>query len=186
MKPHLWRRTRLGSFLRHLPRIKHLRGTWLHRRFGDRLFGHEMWNPSRSRFAGGVSVGIFFSMIPLPFQMLASAGLAVLTRVNVPAAIASTWLSNPLTMPLFLYLQYELGCWLIGRQAYLMPQTGAGVVDVLKAAPVALLTGALATGLIGAFLAYPLALLGWDLVGRSLERARAARQLAVKRRAQKD
>ena len=132
-----------------------------------------MWQPERTRFAGGVAVGVFFAMLPLPFQMLAAAGLAVLTRVNVPAAIAFTWVSNPLTMPLFLFVQYEIGCRLFGREALAMP--AGGVIELLKTDPLSLLAGALVTGLVGAFVSYPFSLMGWDAVHRNFERARAKR-----------
>ena len=38
MKPRQWRRSSAGPYLRLLPRIKQFRGTWLHRKLGDRLF----------------------------------------------------------------------------------------------------------------------------------------------------
>ena len=86
--------------------MKHVRGTWLHRRLGDRLFSTEMWQPERFRFASGFSIGVFFGMLPIPIQMLSAALIAYLARVNIPAAVAGTWASNPLTMPFLWYLQY--------------------------------------------------------------------------------
>ena len=95
-----------------------MRGTWLHRKLGDRLFAREMWQPERGRFAFGCAIGVFFAMMPVPFQMVAAALFAFLVRVNIPAAIACTWVSNPLTTPLILFSQYSLGSFLLeGRQA---------------------------------------------------------------------
>ena len=56
-----------------LPRIKHMRGTWLHRKLGDRLFSLEMWQPERATLRFGVRHRRLLSMMPLPFQMLAAA-----------------------------------------------------------------------------------------------------------------
>ena len=57
MKPIHWRRTKLGKYLRHLPRRKHIKGTMVHRLFGDRLFDSELWHPTRQRFASGMALG---------------------------------------------------------------------------------------------------------------------------------
>jgi uncharacterized protein (DUF2062 family) len=99
-------------------------------------------------------------MMPLPFQMLAAALIAYLARVNIPAAIASTWVSNPLTTPLFLLAQYKLGCVLIGRIPVSEP--GVDVLKLLSQAPVPLLIGAFVTGTVSSLAAYILALRGWD------------------------
>ena len=168
MKPHQWRRGPAGRYLRHLPRIKHLRGSWLHRKLGERFFAHEMWQPDRPRFAAGCAIGVFFSMMPFPFQMLAAALIAYLIRVNIPVSIASTWVSNPLTTPFILLGQYELGCALMGRTPVSEP--GVDMLKLLSQAPLPLLIGALITGAVSSLAACFLALKGWDwFVGRHLK-----------------
>ncbi len=162
MKPSQWRRSALGRFLRHLPRIKHIRGTWLHRRFGDRLFIPEIWQPDRVRFAGGCAVGSFFAMMPLPFQMPAAGLIAFFTRVNLPAAVALTWVSNPFTAPFFIYLQYRLGCLVLGMSPGREP--GQSILDLFKHAPLPMLIGAFLTAALLSIITYPLSLWGWDLV----------------------
>jgi uncharacterized protein len=137
-----------------------MRGTWLHRHLGDRLFAREMWQPERGRFACGCAIGVFFAMMPVPFQMVAAAALAFLVRVNIPAAIACTWLSNPLTTPVILFSQYRLGAGLIGGEASDRPHED--MLALLAQAPWPLLTGALISGAILSLGAYPLALAGWD------------------------
>ncbi len=161
MKPILWRRTWLGKYLRHLPRVKHIRGTWLHRRFGDRLLHSELWHPTRRRFAGGMAVGAFFAMIPAPGQTLGAGLLAYFTRVNVPAAIAGTWISNPLTMPLCIYVQYRLGCLILGHGPGEVPTHD--LMIILKHAPFPFLVGVLPSAAILAVIVFPLSLVLWDL-----------------------
>jgi uncharacterized protein (DUF2062 family) len=107
-------------------------------------------------------------MMPLPFQMLAAALIAYMARVNIPPAIGSTWVSNPLTTPLFLLAQYKLGCVLIGRTPVSEP--GVDVWKLLSQAPLPLLIGALVTGAISSLAAYIVALKGWDwFMGRFLK-----------------
>ena len=137
-----------------------MRGTWLHRRLGDRLFAREMWQPERARFAFGCAVGVFFAMMPVPVQMLAAALIAFLARVNIPAAIACTWVSNPFTTPLILFSQYKLGSFLIGGGASDRPKED--MLTLLAQAPWPLLVGALISGAVFSLGAYPLALAGWD------------------------
>ena len=107
-------------------------------------------------------------MMPFPFQMLAAALIAYLIRVNIPVSIASTWVSNPLTTPLILLGQYELGCVLIGRTPVSEP--GIDMLKLLSQAPLPLLIGALITGAVSSLAACLLALKGWDwFVGRHLK-----------------
>ncbi|MBE2204427.1 MAG: DUF2062 domain-containing protein [Chthoniobacterales bacterium] len=161
MKPIHWRRHRFGKFLRHLPRLKNFRGTWLHRRLGDRFFHGELWHPTRRRFAGGMAVGAFFSMIPAPGQTLAAGLLAFFTRVNVPAAAAATWISNPLTMPFFIYAQYRIGCLILGHGQSEVPTHD--VIEMIKRAPVPFLVGVVPSAAILSLIVYPLTLLIWDI-----------------------
>ena len=137
-----------------------MRGTWLHRKLGDRLFAREMWQPERGRFAFGCVIGVFFAMMPVPVQMLAAALLAFLVRVNIPAAVACTWVSNPLTTPLILLSQYYLGSFFLGRAPTDHPKED--MLALLAQAPWPLLVGALISGTVLSIGAYPLALAGWD------------------------
>jgi uncharacterized protein (DUF2062 family) len=168
MKPIHWRRTKLGKYLRHMPRAKHIRGTWLHRRLGERLFAPELWHPTRQRFAAGMAVGAFFALLPLPIQMLAAALMAYITRVNIPAAIAGTWISNPLTFPFCVYAQYRIGCLLTAREAIGFRSHDA--FSMLSHAPMPFFVGIVPTALLLAIIVYPLTLLIWDLTATGVQK----------------
>ena len=101
------RRSRIRPWLKKVPRQRHVRGTWLHRLLGDRLFSPELWRPTRQGVASGAAAGLFWAMMPIPFQMLPSGITAYLCRFNVPAAISVVWITNPVTWPLILYWQYR-------------------------------------------------------------------------------
>ncbi|MCK9589705.1 MAG: DUF2062 domain-containing protein [Terrimicrobiaceae bacterium] len=176
MKPIHWRRSRFGKYLRHMPRVKNIRGTWLHRRLGDRLFRSDLWHPTRRRFAAGFAVGAFFALMPAPFQMLAAGLIAYITRVNVPAAIAGTWISNPFTFPICVYAQYRLGCLIIGSGISGVPTHD--VWEILKKAPVPVLVGAFPAAAILAVIMYPLTLFIWDVVTARLAARRKIRESA--------
>jgi uncharacterized protein (DUF2062 family) len=181
MKPIHWRRSRIGKYLRHLPRPKHIRGTIVHRFFGDRLFEMEMWHPSRTRFAGGMAVGAFFSMMPpLPVQMIGAAVIALITRVNVPAALAGTWISNPFTFLFCAYWQYRLGCLILGREPGDLQMEH--LKDTLASAPLPYFVGILPSAILMAAVVYPLTLLAWDFVTARIEASKARRAALVAER----
>ena len=71
--------------------------------FGGLLFHPQLWHLNRHSAAGAIAIGLFCGLIPGPFQMLGAAAGALLFRVNLPLALATTLYSNPLTIvPLYL------------------------------------------------------------------------------------
>jgi hypothetical protein len=155
--------------------MKNIRGTWLHRRLGDRLLHSELWHPTRKRFAGGMAVGAFFALIPAPGQTLAAGLLAYFTRVNLPAAVAATWISNPLTTPFCLYAQYRIGCLILGHGPSEVPTHD--ILELLKKAPLPLLVGVLPSAIVLSAIVYPLSLVLWDFFTARMH----ARQAAIPR-----
>lgn len=77
--------------------------------FGKLLYKREIWSLSRRKVLGGVFIGVFVAFIPMPFQMLLVAFLAIILNVNLPITILLVWITNPLTMPFIYYFEYELG-----------------------------------------------------------------------------
>jgi len=77
--------------------------------FGSLLLDQNLWHLNRRSFAGAIAVGLFVAFIPLPGQMLISAALAIIFRVNIVIAVAMVWISNPITMPPMFYAAYSVG-----------------------------------------------------------------------------
>lgn len=172
MKPIHWRRTRLGNYLRHIPRPKHLKGSWLHRRLGEGLLHPDLWRPERTKVAAGFAVGAFFSMIPMPFQMLPTLLLGYFTRVNLAAALVAVWVSNPITSPPIFYAQYKIGHWMLGHMNETKWDGTTHWLDLLKEAPMAILLGGVVTGVLFSAVSYPIVLFTWDALTRWVMRAR--------------
>jgi uncharacterized protein len=74
----------------------------------------NLWHLNRHSVAGGVAAGMIGGLIPGPVQMLTAAILAMIFRVNLPVAVATTLLTNPLTWPFIFVLAYEIGRWVMG------------------------------------------------------------------------
>ncbi len=76
----------------------------LQRRRGLRALGRYLehrpwlWVAHRRRVALGAALGVGLGVLPLPSQMVLAAVAAILFRVNAGAAVAATWLTNPLTL----------------------------------------------------------------------------------------
>lgn len=77
----------------------------------------KLWHWSRRGVAMGVAVGVFFGLLVPVAQIPLSVGVAIVLRVNVPAAVASTLVSNPLTFAPIYYGAYRLGIWVTREKA---------------------------------------------------------------------
>jgi len=53
--------------------------------------------------------GIFVALLPIPGQMPVAAVAALIFRCNLPIAVALVWITNPLTIPFFFFITYQIG-----------------------------------------------------------------------------
>jgi uncharacterized protein (DUF2062 family) len=67
------------------------------------------WSLNRRNVARAFALGLLLAFVPLPVHMVLAALLALLLRLNIPAAVAGTLIVNPLTaVPLYI-LAYRVG-----------------------------------------------------------------------------
>lgn len=83
---------------------------WLLKKIGNAY----IWQVNRRSIAGGFATGLFFGCLPIPIQIPCAVAAAVFMRFNVPIAAFSTLFSNPFTMPMIFYGNYQVGCWFLG------------------------------------------------------------------------
>ncbi len=83
---------------------------------GSLLHSPGLWHLNRQSASGAFAIGLFCMWIPVPFQMLLAAILAISTSVNLPLSVALVWITNPLTMAPMFYAAYLLGAWLLDRE----------------------------------------------------------------------
>lgn len=105
------------NFLRrHLPTPAAMRTHRALRPISRWLNRPELWHLHRRSVAGAAFIGLFCAFLPVPFQMLIAAALAILARCNLPLSVMLVWLTNPITMTPIFYFAYRLGAWLLDRQ----------------------------------------------------------------------
>ncbi len=119
-------------------------------------------------------------MLPIPFQMLAAALVAMRFRANIPFAMAACWVTNPFSQVPIILAQFRLGHWL--RDSLSVPMPGFLVrvdytipgVGPLNAASFTL--GFLVSAIVLSILAYPITQLVYSLLPKQLRAAKHARK----------
>lgn len=141
-------------------RHKRLRNRAWWRALTKPLFDRRLWKPCRDTVASGLAIGLFFSMMLMPFQMIAAGVIAMRLRVNVPFAVAACWVSNMLThVPIWLAQEW-LGDWMRESLGFPMPnfieKVSFTVPEVGEVNAASFILGMMASGILLALLAYPL------------------------------
>ena len=83
---------------------------------GPRLQDPSLWHINRRSCSAAVAIGVFCAFIPVPFQMLLAAVLAVWFRAAILVAVPLVWLSNPVTMGPIFYFCYLFGVAMLGHE----------------------------------------------------------------------
>ncbi|GAA4896400.1 DUF2062 domain-containing protein [Ferrimonas pelagia] len=84
--------------------------------FGPWMQRANIWHLNRRSASGALAIGMFTAWLPIPMQMVFAALLAIIAGVNMPLAIATVWISNPLTMPIMFYTAYLMGTWVLDHE----------------------------------------------------------------------
>jgi uncharacterized protein (DUF2062 family) len=101
---------------RYLPNASKVRENPALRPVAHLLQRADIFHINRRSAAGAVFIGLFVAFLPIPFQMLLAAVLAMVARCNLPIAVALVWITNPLTIAPMLYFSYRLGAWLMDKE----------------------------------------------------------------------
>ncbi len=129
--------TRLKARLRALLPDPHTLAAnrWL-RWLGPALQHPRLWHMSRRGIALGAAIGVFFAFLIPIAQIPLSAAVAVALRANVPTAVASTLVTNPVTFPPVYFAAWKVGSAILGASgpaptidAALPPSPGASAAQ---------------------------------------------------------
>jgi hypothetical protein len=109
--------------------------------------------------AKGLAVGVFTGCFPFfGMQSLLALLFAAVFRGSKVAALAATWISNPLTsVPLYIF-NYKIGKLLLGTQDTVLPpltlESFAAFKELGSTFAITLLTGSFVVGMIMAVITY--------------------------------
>lgn len=165
---------------RYLPHHDTIRGhrhlSWL----GTLLHDPNLWHLNRRSVSGAFAVGLFCAFIPVPFQMVIAALIAILARVNLPISVVLVWLTNPLTMGPIFFFAYKVGTWILGATIHPAATESLSIEWVMQELQVIwkpFLLGSFVCGSVSALLGYVGMRLAWrlHLVRRWKARRAAAR-----------
>lgn len=169
---------------RFLPDPKSIKENRYLRFLGSALYDQNLWHINRRSAAAAFFVGVFSAFLPIPFQMVVAACLAVFVRCNLPISVALVWITNPVTMPAVFYFTYKVGCYILDVPANTTPLELSlhGIGIELGHIWKPLLLGSVVTGLFGGVLCYFLALFfwRWHIVSRWRKRFAARKALRLK------
>jgi len=133
--------------------------------FGDLLHNDNLWHLNRRSIARAFAVGLFCAFVPVPFQMVLAAGIAILVNANLPISLALVWITNPLTMPAIFYLCYLVGTWAINapQKEFEFNASWQWIVDSLTTIGPAFLLGCLICATLFSIIGY----VGINIIWRS-------------------
>lgn len=94
----------------------------------------RLWHFSRRGIALGLAIGVFFGFLIPVAQIPAAAAVAVLMRANLPVAVGSTLVTNPVTFGPVYYGAYRLGKALLGEEPVSRQQAARELAAVQAAA----------------------------------------------------
>ena len=168
---------------KYLPNALEVRGNPALRPVSRWLKNPEIWHMHRRSIAGATFIGLFCAFLPIPFQMLVAALLAILSRCNLPLSVALVWISNPLTMPPMLYFTYRLGAWLLNMEVAVdsIELSWDWLLANLDQIGYPLIFGSLLCGWIAGVTGFVLVRVSWRLRVISRWRQRRERRRAAKK-----
>lgn len=159
-------------FHRNLPQTKRFEGSLVYRLLGTSILHRDLWSIQRENIARGVAIGFFWACIPIPAQMLFATLCALIFRSNLAIGLALCWITNPVTLPFLLYLNYYVGTLFDFSGTQVVEQVDQSVFETINALWIPLGIGSLVVALTLAIIGYFSCNLLWRItvVRRRLKR----------------
>lgn len=161
---------------KYLPTPEKIRNNRSLKFLGHALSDPNLWHINRHSLAGAAFNGVFCALLPMPFQMVLAAFLAMGFRWNLPLSIVLVWTTNPLTIiPVF------TATWWVGATLLGLDNNAPDTITLewLLGQVIPITFGSVLSGLVLGTLAYATVKLLWRYTvirhWRQRQRRRAAR-----------
>jgi len=151
---------------KYMPGIQQIKKTaGIPRVLANHMHHPSLWHFNRRSVAKAVAIGLFCTWLPIPFQTILAALLAIVLYANLPLSVILVFISNPLTMPAMFYFAYQVGCTLLGidRHHLEFTMTVEWVSQIIKYSWKPLLTGSLVLAISSSLFSYVLVRGLWRL-----------------------
>ena len=156
---------------------------WYLRPFRALLAHPVYFSINRRSVTGGLVLGLFIGVLPFLGHTPVVVMAALLLRVNLPVAVLSTWIANPLTYGPIFYGEYVLGSFLmkLPPTALTMDLPWRDLIAALARTWRPLWLGAVVAGLLLAGTAYLLSNAAWRFMTRRRLKRREEQRLGIRR-----
>lgn len=94
-----------------------------------RFLSPELWRFTRRSVPRGVALGLFAGFIVPLGQVFLAAFLALPARANVPLAALTTFVTNPLTLPFWLYVANRVGSFMLNVDNIVVTQAAGDLAS---------------------------------------------------------
>ncbi|MEO8443387.1 MAG: DUF2062 domain-containing protein [Gammaproteobacteria bacterium] len=162
-------------------RRNHRDTAWYLRPFHALLAHPVYFSINRRSIIGGLALGLFIAVMPFPGHTPVVVLAALLLRVNLPVAVLSIWVANPLTYGPIFYGEYRLGSFILHQAPAVVTldlpwlELAAALARTWRP----LWVGAVVAGLLLAGTAYVMGNAGWRLMTLWRLRRRGERRLGI-------
>jgi len=155
---------------------------WYLRPFRSLLAHPVYFSINRRSITGGLVLGLFIGVLPFLGHTPVVVILALLLRVNLPVAVLSIWIANPLTYGPLYYGEYKLGTFLmkLPPAALSLDLPWKELIATLARTWRPLWLGAVVIGLLLAGTAYVLSNAAWRITTMRRLQHRARRRLGTR------
>lgn len=156
---------------------EHMHKHWQKHTF-KRILQKLAEHKSPHEVALGAGIGLFFSIIPLPFiGMLIALLIAWKRRLNLVATYLGTAIVNPFTVYFFYYLNYKVGAFFLGESIKI---TFGNINELLNPHIIWDILGQLFLG--GVILAFVMSIILYSLVYVGIIRYKELKHKALERK----
>jgi len=145
-----------------------------HNWMAGKVFERGLWVPHEKEVARGIGLGLFIAVFPIPLQMVIVVALTCYLhatagwRINIPAASAAVWVTNPVTITPIIIGESNIGRWL---RSYVPVWDFPFVPEAVEN----MMLGAIVIAPVVAAVGYGLTIALWDLIAEHLLPVRGSR-----------
>lgn len=138
----------------------------------------NLFHLNRHSVARAFAIGVGVGLLPVFGHVLIAGILAIWRKANLGISIILVWVSNPFTIPFFLFIEHKLGLFILGRQSNLVDAewTWEWISNELSQLWLPLLVGGVALSVLVAFVSYYIVYIFWHLAVRARWKRRRAKR----------